>query len=727
MIITLPRQYATWMSDESPSVAVEHAAVPRPRINEAALTLSVANFFTGLNVVILTPNARRFKELAMFLFPYEVTPTSTARNVIIFRNYDSTLTLIDSDLDLRDLPMIKADRLVVLESHLVESNIWNILRRTSKRTLAIGEPTHKGSWFYDHSRTVSLHRISADVIVDAYPDQSVHVLPDSDPQSGRLMRCEDDRGLRTGSFTKFARRLRVRTDKGPEFLSAGQLAEAKSQWVGSAGRVAVVPFEMTRMQRTYVHKKLRTQRAGKKPWFLLLKYRRGGFTTLEQAMNYRTATQHPSSYVACLADTAEKTARIFRIAKLYWEHDPQAPKLVSDTSGRLEFANRSLYYIGTAGSSGFARGDTLQRVHGSEVSSWCGRNRERVEELMAGILGAAESGEIVLETTARGVEWFCETYRAAKRGENDFTPVFLPWFADPANRLPVADEDEIWDTITDEERRLKLDAQQIAFRRDRKRAFGRLFPQEYPEDDDTCFIVSGTLFFDWERVSTLIDSLEHPLGPDSIPVGATSRKGGWYIEYEEPIAGEEYCLGHDASEGLPGCDPNGFGIIHRGSGRQVAALHGYFDLRSQAEEILAAWKRWPRLLIGIERENHGHAVLARVIDGGCHRPHYEGGPLFYFTKDTGDDRKSKVAKAGWSTNAVTRPVMLDGLADILDSPDAPTIIKDALMLKECATFRLQSSGRFDHDAGAHDDSIMKWAIAYQMRQSKRPRGRITLV
>ncbi len=46
-------------------------------------------------------------------------------------------------------------------------------------------------------------------------------------------------------------------------------------------------------------------------------------------------------------------------------------------------------------------------------------------------------------------------------------------------------------------------------------------------------------------------------------------------------------------------------------------------------------------------------------------------------------------------------------------------IRDREMLGEATTFRLQSSGRFEHDSGCHDDSLFYWAIAWQMRHVRK--------
>jgi hypothetical protein len=498
-------------------------------------------------------------------------------------------------------------------------------------------------------------------------------------------------------------------------LTAHQQIEADQQH-----GTPIVSFELSKLQRRYLAKKRLAVAQGRKPWYLLLKYRRGGFTTLEQAASYQMAVSRARSDVTTLAHKSESTSRIFRIALLYHERDPEAPKRVNDGKSALEFDNGSLFFIGTAGSSGFARGDTLQRVHGSEVSKWC-RSRsqvslEAVEDLTAGILGAASNGEVVFETTPNGREWFCLAYEDAIAGRNEFTPIFLPWFEDPLNRAISTSfsAEEVLETLTAQEKALidkhGLDLAQIAFRRSQQKTYKRLFPQEMPEDDKTCFLASGVSFFDLDVVLSLLEAI-----PESV---VSHLPGGYEVRWKQPEKGRVYVAGVDTSEGLPGCDPCGIGVLDKETGEQVCSVHGLFNPRVLADHVVRVCTDYNQAMVGIERENHGHAVIQRVVDKGYRKPHFRGGPLFCYEK-TQDIRK---AKQGWSTNAKTRPIMLEDLAEAVEN--GHMIIHDRDFLGECLSFRLQANGKFEADSGGHDDQVLKWAIAWQMRKFRRPSPRI---
>lgn len=494
----------------------------------------------------------------------------------------------------------------------------------------------------------------------------------------------------------------------------------------------IIPFACRPIQIEYLERKRKTVEQGRPPRYLLLKYRRGGFTTIEQGLSYWMASRQRNITVMTLAQDGETTARIFRIPKLMHERDPEAPAIKGvGNQYHLEFPNlNSLFYVGTAAGRGVGRGDTLSRVHWSEVAWSClGFNQHiKQRDILTGLSEAASHGEMVLETTPNGSEMFRELYSEAKLGKNDWTPIFLPWHVDSINCDVVSDDDEaahLMATLDDDEKRLvdkhKISPGQVKWRRRKKRELKRLFIQEYPEDDETCWLISGTPYFDPQIIMRLRDyCASPPLDPDTLhgvmPTNGRVIPGGYEVEWSPPEPGKVYCLGADTSEGLPGCDPCGLGVLERDSGKQVYSIHGIFNPRVLAEHVFRVHKRYNEALVGIERENHGHAVIQKVIDHGLVRPHTEGGSLYYHGAMNSRTREdTRVARAGWTNNVVTRPVILEGLRDFVEADLALDRIFDRHFLSECMTFRLQADGSFGADPGCHDDTVMKWAIANQMR------------
>jgi hypothetical protein len=620
------------------------------------------------------------------------------------------------DVNLDDLPFIGLlHRCVICDAHALSQTTFDLLDKNSEFTVCAGNKTSRDHWLYrfNHREDVSLYSFPASAIVGQFPDQKDELTrlrkSYSSDEQRRYLNLEDIE-IKHSNFARFARtRLWIKTDRDVRSLHPEQQKHAKD-----TEGTPIVPYYLTPLNKRYLAMKRLAVKQGKKKRYLLLKYRRGGFTTLEQAMSYNQCTEFPYSQCITLAHTHKSTQRIFRIAKLYHERDPRRLALASDSKSELEFAdNGSVFFIGTAGGHGVSRGDTIQRAHGSEVAKWCPGpdQKENVEDIVAGLLGAASHGEVILETTPDGFEWFANTYQDAKKSLNDWVPLFLPWFVDPVNVVYNCNVEEIRDTFTEEEKKftekvfrdwhMTISPQQIAFRRSKKREYGRLFRQEFPEDDITCFIVSGDPFFNVELIMDMLDSIpewQH-----------THLPGGYRIRFKEPIAGRKYVCGTDTSEGLPSSDPNGFGILDKESGEQVCTVHGRFPFNQLAVLAVEECLYYNRALLGIERNNHGHAVLQRVVELGYKKPHYVGGPLFHFDKD----------RPGWDTNSATRPVLIDELSEAVEQKFME--VRDREFLSECLTFKKQANGKYEADTGCHDDIVIKWGIAWQMRKQKRPR------
>lgn len=617
---------------------------------------------------------------------------------------------------------------IVVDAHAIASDP---IPAHAERSIVIGRATARGHWSrareYD-----AVHRLDVDAVIRDFPDQRSVLLEESARDVSEL-------DTPRAPFITFARdRLKVRSDKKASFLTTHQQREAHEQlgdaWYSGRAGTPIVSLWLSAMQRRYLARKRLARSRGRPARFLLLKYRRGGFTTLEQALSYYECATAPGVECATLAHTVSDTQRIFEITQRFHENDPRAPRRLDDSKSKIVLENGSSVFTGTAGGHGFARGATLRRVHGSEVAQWClGPNQTRdVDVLVAGLLGAASNGEVVLESTPNGVEWFCQTYRDAKRGLNDWTPIFLPWFADRANRAQPGtyDEQELVETRTPEEQDLvarhSLSVEQLAWRRATIKSYGRLFRQEFPEDDESCFLTSGICYFPVEVCLLLLRRAPQP-------IVEVRRKGYTERRWEQPVAGVEYVAGVDTSEGIPGCDPNGIGIMRRDTGEQVLSIHGHLPPHALADETARVCTEYNGALTGVERQNHGHAVLQRLRAIGFDKPHFRGGSLYYFHRaehrpDVKEPHDSD--RPGWDTNSQTRDAMLADLAQAVEDSVKDGVkpwVRDAEFLSECMSFRLQSSGKFEADSGAHDDSVIKWAIAWQMRKHRRSVPRVSMV
>ena len=729
--ISVPEPYAELVTLRAQTL-VEHARL-NGRFLEVAIALALRDASDGQVVVMfVSKRTQRAKHVLLRMLAdadfkttkYSDHGSDSSMAAYRLNNGAEVWMCSGKTFNADELPFTHVGAVYALDCQDITTDLRRIVS-ADRRTL-FGEIADRGHWFYEACREAGDELLKYDMaaITKLFPDTKPRVLPQTDPLYKRVMELQDVAPTFSAqSFITFARRrLKVRTDKPLEFLTERQQAEGRAQF-----GTPVVTFDVSQLQKRYLAAKRLAVMQGKKPWYLLLKYRRGGFTTLEQGLSYQVCQELPRSDAMTLAHTTKSTKRIVRITKVFHEKDPEAvPRLNDKSKETFEFENNSYFFIGTAGGTGEGRGDTLQRVHGSEVAKWClGPHRmEDVDDLIAGLLGAAAHGEVVLETTPNGMEWFANEYKSARQGKSEFTPIFIRWFDDPLNRCRPGefDPEELLATLSDEEKNLmakhKLDLGQVAFRRQQKRVYKRLFPQEMPEDDISCFIQSGTCYFDTDE---LLEMLEKMPDPDPCKWGIP---GGYEAEWEKPVKNEEYVLGCDTSEGLPGCDPNGVGVIRKSTGAQVAAVHGLFNPRVLAEHAVRLGQKYNNGLLAVERENHGHAVIQKVLEIGGNqyrKPHFRGGSMYFF--DVREDIKK--ARAGWSTNGNTRDVLLDGLSEAI--MDGLMGVKDREFVDEALSFKLQSNGKFEADPGAHDDQVIKWGIAWQMKKYARSKPKITFL
>lgn len=473
----------------------------------------------------------------------------------------------------------------------------------------------------------------------------------------------------------------------------------------------LLPFFPNPAQRWYMAEVDRWRAKGFNR-FLVLKSRREGITTLEQALSYHQLCTRPQTNCVTLAQDAESTEMIFQIARLFHE------RAIGEAKPKLQYTNRrqlktrdsgSQFTIGTAGAGAFGRGQTLQRVHGSEVAFWPAR--VDTENLVAGLKEASSHGEMILETTANGQSgYYFEEWKAAESGSSDFAPIFLPWFVGGECQVPFGrdqDRDAFLETLTDEEQHaretFRLTPEQIHWRRRKRLSLRKLFPQEYPETPGQAFLASGICFFDAGVINDLYARCKPPI---------ETRENGRIQIYDYPKPGRHYTVGVDCSEGLPEGDYSAAVIIDNETFEQVAELHGRWRPRDFAERVDKWSRKYNEAYLAIEKASSGHSVL----DILANERKYPRGKLFrHVVYDRTGQRSMRL---GWLTNAETRPLMLNDLEEALsENLYRPNSTR---FLDECRSFDLTKTGRYEAGSGYHDDLVVAHAIAVRVRSLGKP-------
>lgn len=386
----------------------------------------------------------------------------------------------------------------------------------------------------------------------------------------------------------------------------------------------------------------------------VLKGRRAGVTTDQQARSLHCIWSTPLANTLTLAHTKDATDKIFdQITKRAIQSFPPEllPEMGDRTAKEIHFANLdSHFYTATAGTGNAARGGGLVRAHLSEYAFYETPSivRRAVTPSMIPL-----GSTIVLETTAAGFESEPHQFwREAKQGANGYRPLFFPWWVcDPVNdRLPLFADDELG-TLTDAEQQLvalhKLSHEQIKWRRAKIAEMGgeSEFLQEYPEDDETCWLTSGNLFFD----ATLLKGLKLS-APE--PIETTSDGVRIYAHAN----GERVIIGSDTAEGGGG-DRSTFVARAFPSWRLLADYESRSIEPNPFADLLAkTGKAYGYALLIVEKNYHGITVLRRLRDD----LRYPISSIYHrHAHDRTQKHDEQQERIGWATTGESQPLMLD--------------------------------------------------------------------
>jgi hypothetical protein len=460
------------------------------------------------------------------------------------------------------------------------------------------------------------------------------------------------------------------------------LAEALLKIRAKDGRF--VPLTANLAQREFA------RRRGQKN--IVLKARQMGISTWVAGRFFLKTITQPGTLTLQVAHSQDAAEQIFRVVHRFYERLPAglrdgALRVSRANAGQLAFpALDSEYRVASAADENAGRGMTIQNLHCSEVARWSGNGAETLASLRAAL---APEGELVLESTPNGAYgcFYAEWERAQETGT---VRHFFPWWMESTYRGPEIEEQD-W---TEEERSLaarhSLTPAQIGYRRQLQAGFGPLMAQEYAESPEACFLASGNCVF-------LLDAIEARL--QSIGRPTETRQNGALWIWLPPVAGRRYILGVDPAGGGSEGDYAAIQVIDAKHGLQCAELRGHLSPRELAQAALQLAREYNGALLAVERNNHGHGVLAHL-----EREKY---PAIY----------EQNGQAGWLTTAVSRPRMQELISQALEH--APELFASPRLLQECRTYIRFADGRTGAAHGAHDDCVMAMGIALAVRAEGR--------
>ena len=377
-----------------------------------------------------------------------------------------------------------------------------------------------------------------------------------------------------------------------------------------------------------------------------------------------------------------------------------SPHFKKDATGEKPVSSYRLY---TAGSPEAGRGTTPTIAHLSEIAFW-----QHDEKILAGLfqgISEAPGTEVILESTANGAQGeFYRLWRGALEGENEYTPIFLPWFTtseyyrEPPEDFERSSEEEL--LVEDH----NLNNGQLYWRRLKIAEGGELkFRQEYPATPDEAFITAGKSVFAMDKLKKLL-----PAEPDKRMIfdfnsftWEASKDGNLDI-WEFPDWDSNYILAADVALGV-GQDYSAAVVMD--TDRKVIALYrdNYIDPSKFGDLLFYLGRYYNNALLTVESNSMGVATLSRLA-----QMNYIN--LYKQTKISAISKEEGTVP-GFRTTQVTKPHIIGNLKNAVENDDI--WIASRTIIQELKDYVSTDSGRTEAAPGCHDDTIMATAIALE--------------
>jgi len=508
----------------------------------------------------------------------------------------------------------------------------------------------------------------------------------------------------------------------------------------------LIPFKLNNGQKE-VMSAIKDNKKNNKPHkYIILKARQMGMSTLIQGLIFHNTitNQYKNSMIVSYED--KSTQNLFGMSKLFYDEIPAPikPMLRHSNERALSFENpdnnergknpglRSKLTVATAGSTNVGRSSTIHNLHVSEVAFF-----EKGQDTMLGLLQAVpdtNESMVFLESTANGVGDFFHTFwQSAVKGDNEFTPIFLPWFTEPEYSRPFRTHSER-QQFSDEVNSITYDAkgyliktyekelmekhnltlEQLNWRRwtvkNKTQGNEELFAQEYPATPEEAFISSGRPVFNIKSLKKYQTITKDPIKrgylryDDSGYVKFVDDKKGYISIWQDPIPEKFYVIGADVAEGLEHGDYSCAKVGDTETFDEVARWHGHIDPDLYGEELIKLGKYYNDAYLGVENNNHGLATLSTIK-----RLEYWN---LYFSKNYDRISDTMTQKLGWTTNTKTKPLMIDKLAEFIR--EVYLGIYDDYTISEMFTYVIDDKGRTNAQTGCCDDTIIASAITLQL-------------
>lgn len=481
---------------------------------------------------------------------------------------------------------------------------------------------------------------------------------------------------------------------------------------------------------------------------VVLKCRRGGFSSYLEAVETLEANFTPNYSVLTMAHRGPNAKRVFKYAADF--HKFWNPEFIqyrrsseSESKDGYSFDNNSRFTVATAGSRDAARGDQHDAYHLSETAFYSDYDAVR-----ASLSSNPEYSSVYEESTGNGpTGGFYERYQrsmdfddvvkayetenaAALANWNGYFRFFYSWLEEPEYTAHVFDweSDYIKKTLDETERALcagfpNVTIGQLKWRRQQIEKYSteetqgmsaeQFFEQEYPATIDEVFQTTGSKYFNQRKLRRmqLRAQADKPrwcfkLGADVDPVRARADQANLHV-FAPPDPTKSYAIGSDTSEGKKKGDWCTAYVLDRGDGMaatEVAFLRGKFGSVEFGDMITTLAEWYNDAFVVPEMNGPGIATCTRIVDNRY--MHIYRREALDIVKDGGESSQFCFGFRMYNQSKHTVMANLqDGVSKDL------ILIRSKVVIDECMAFE-NVDGKLQAPSGGYDDGVDAAALAY---------------
>lgn len=530
--------------------------------------------------------------------------------------------------------------------------------------------------------------------------------------------------------------------------------------ISDKGKGRDIPFTLNRPQRNYL-KAMENLRLKNEPIDIILcKARQWGGSTLTQLYMLWIQLVHKRNWNSVICGDIEKQSSIVAgmLAKVINNYPLWATNGKKITTSPYQGAQKtrviswsnSRYSLGSSQKPDSLRSEDISMAHLTEVGLWKATAGRKPEDLVQSIFGSIASGPYtmkILESTAKGVgNFFHRTWIDAVAGRNNFTPVFIPWYAIDiySKSLDKEHYNSFIANMNDYEKelfRLGATLEAIAWYRDKRRELPdewRLF-SEFPSTANEAFQSSGRRVFRISYVQSIRSSCIPPAFKGDIIVkyepydkkrkegkiefvaaapGENSNENSlwvWLMPDNQEHLRDRYIVSVDVGGISDKADYSCIVVADRlsmldGGVPEIAACwHGHIEHDKLAHKAVDIARAYDNALLVIESntletegsEGDNFEYILNEIAG-------EYSNLYCRTSQQ-EIRQGRPRRWGFHTNTSTKPMVINFLVKAL---------RDGLYIERCIEttyeldlYEIKENGKeMGAVEGNHDDRVMATAI-----------------